>query len=61
LQATIITLAQGGVGVLDTDEEELIIFYQYMNTDIGYGLKNFQWGWNHLRFDGDGWPEVFKT
>jgi arabinan endo-1,5-alpha-L-arabinosidase len=52
-------ISPGGVGVLDTGEEGLIIFYQYMNTDIGYGLKNFQWGWNHLRFDGDGWPEVF--
>ncbi|PYI08344.1 arabinan endo-1,5-alpha-L-arabinosidase A [Aspergillus sclerotiicarbonarius CBS 121057] len=47
----------GGQGIYDDPEYGVIIYYHYINTEIGYADGDKQFGWNVLEWS-DGWPSV---
>ncbi|TEA16062.1 putative arabinan endo-1,5-alpha-L-arabinosidase A [Colletotrichum sidae] len=49
--------APGGQGVLADPERGAVLYYHYMNTDIGYADSQTQFGWNAISWSG-GWPSV---
>ncbi|BCS02729.1 arabinan endo-1,5-alpha-L-arabinosidase [Aspergillus luchuensis] len=49
--------APGGQGVFDDPEYGPILYYHYLNTDIGYADGDKQFGWNVINWSG-GWPSV---
>ncbi|PWY82165.1 endo-alpha-1,5-arabinanase precursor [Aspergillus heteromorphus CBS 117.55] len=51
------TYGPGGQGIFDDPTEGVIIYYHYINTDIGYADDDKQFGWNKLTWT-DGWPSV---
>ncbi|MCJ1401107.1 hypothetical protein MMC11_004319 [Xylographa trunciseda] len=50
--------APGGQGVLYDPDVGLVLYYHYVNPTIGYGVQNFQFGFNIFTFDVEGWPVV---
>ncbi|PRP79656.1 arabinan endo-1,5-alpha-L-arabinosidase C [Planoprotostelium fungivorum] len=52
--------APGGASVLEDDVHGAVLYYQYMNTDIGYGESMIHFGWNYLNFI-YGWPVLTET
>jgi arabinan endo-1,5-alpha-L-arabinosidase len=49
--------APGGEGVLyDAEENSIVLYYHYINPKIGYGVENYQFGYNLLTMDDLGWP-----
>ncbi|PYH91135.1 arabinan endo-1,5-alpha-L-arabinosidase A [Aspergillus ellipticus CBS 707.79] len=51
------TYAPGGQGVFDDPEEGTVLYYHYINTDIGYADDDKQFGWNKITWS-SGWPSV---
>lgn len=49
--------APGGQGVLVDPKRGAVLYYHYMNTDIGYADSQTQFGWNVISWSG-GWPSV---
>ncbi|KAI8159091.1 putative arabinan endo-1,5-alpha-L-arabinosidase A [Colletotrichum sp. SAR 10_70] len=49
--------APGGQGVLVDPKRGAVLYYHYMNTDIGYADSQTQFGWNIISWSG-GWPSV---
>ncbi|GKZ24406.1 hypothetical protein AbraIFM66951_001299 [Aspergillus brasiliensis] len=49
--------APGGQGVFDDPEYGTILYYHYINTEIGYADGDKQFGWNVITWS-DGWPSV---
>lgn len=48
--------APGGQGVM-IDNEAPLMYYHYVDPTVGYGVYDFQFGWNWLDFS-SGWPVV---
>ncbi|KAJ5653841.1 hypothetical protein N7490_000844 [Penicillium lividum] len=51
------TYGPGGQGVYDDPTYGPVLYYHYINTDIGYADDDKQFGWNVLDFS-TGWPVV---
>ncbi|KAJ5945699.1 hypothetical protein N7454_002538 [Penicillium verhagenii] len=51
------TYGPGGQGVYDDPTYGPVLYYHYINTDIGYADSDKQFGWNALDFS-TGWPVV---
>ncbi|KAL8409330.1 hypothetical protein RB594_007677 [Gaeumannomyces avenae] len=49
--------APGGQGVMVDPRRGTILYYHYMNTDIGYADSQTRFGWNVIGWSG-GWPSV---
>ncbi|GKZ97875.1 hypothetical protein AnigIFM59636_001693 [Aspergillus niger] len=47
----------GGQGVFDDPEYGTILYYHYINTEVGYADGDKQFGWNVINWS-DGWPSV---
>ncbi|KAL2112937.1 hypothetical protein VUR80DRAFT_6059 [Thermomyces stellatus] len=47
----------GGQGVYDDPTHGPVLYYHYVNTDIGYADGQKQFGWNTIDFS-SGWPVV---
>ncbi|KAG8167332.1 hypothetical protein KVR01_003021 [Diaporthe batatas] len=47
----------GGQGVYNDAEYGPILYYRFVNTSIGYALRDYQWGWNVIDWV-DGWPTI---
>ncbi|KAJ5884740.1 hypothetical protein N7495_009250 [Penicillium taxi] len=51
------TYGPGGQGVFDDPTYGPVLYYHYINTDIGYADADKQFGWNPISFS-SGWPVV---
>jgi len=49
--------APGGQGVIDHPTLGPVLYYHYIDTTIGYGDGETQFGWNQITWT-DGWPTV---
>ncbi|KAH9888306.1 glycoside hydrolase family 43 protein [Xylariomycetidae sp. FL2044] len=49
--------APGGQGILHDDELGDVIYYHYLDLDIGWAYDQAQFGWNILEW-ADGWPSI---
>ncbi|KAH6629694.1 glycosyl hydrolase [Boeremia exigua] len=54
--------APGGQGIMtlprdDGQEGRDVIYYHYVNPNVGYAADEFFFGWNYLEWE-DGWPVV---
>ena len=47
----------GGQGVFNDPKNGPVLYYHYVNTNIGYGDGDKQFGWNTIDFS-SGWPVV---
>ncbi|RAK98083.1 arabinan endo-1,5-alpha-L-arabinosidase [Aspergillus ibericus CBS 121593] len=47
----------GGQGVYDDPKYGTILYYHYINTEIGYADGDKQFGWNVIDWS-DGWPSI---
>lgn len=51
--------APGGQGVIfDPNLNSIVLYYHYINPTIGYDTEDYQFGYNILSIDSDGWPFV---
>jgi arabinan endo-1,5-alpha-L-arabinosidase len=49
--------APGGQGVYNDPVEGWVLYYHYVNTNIGYADGEKQFGWNKISWN-NGWPTV---
>ncbi|KKZ64070.1 hypothetical protein EMCG_01566 [[Emmonsia] crescens] len=51
------TYGPGGQGIFTDSELGPVLYYHYINTQVGYATENKIFGWNQIIW-GNGWPTV---